>query len=512
MKIVYGHLFHFVCVALLNLGFHPAMATLVRTDSELAGRLMMVGIHSTSPSALELRHLRDLRPGSYVLFSRNIKSEKQTKMLTISLQKLCAFVNSQRCLIGVDQEGGIVNRIPGREHFLSPRLLAEFNPLKAEQIANEVAQILVPLGINLNLAPVLDLQNKNGDSFLRTRSFGSDPHIVSSVGLSFSRGLLAAGVLPTAKHFPGLGSVSLDPHFYNSVSSSNNESQSKHLQPFIRYSNMQLPVIMMSNSVYPSLDPFQPAFHSKRIVTSLLRDQIGFQGLIISDDLHMVSAQVTGGVGESAVRALEAGVDVVMVSYSIKTQRLVHQAIINAIRSGRLNRSDLQLKVSRLEVAMQRAEFQSRRLASIPHETYLSFRSRDLERLNEAAFHTLLSKNNFDGTEIAFVLNPRLYHVLKKNFGSKVRLLKKNEQPPLSSTLIVDRASDSKVILSILRSTDQLTIINFAPSEFKVSPKSKRPKSIINVFGPHYQFLDVVFSFKPSEPMKSRHEVSANLE
>lgn len=497
---------------ILNLALYPAVCCAKAEVDRLAAQVMMVGIYGPTPSHSERSHLQDLRPGSYVLFSRNIVSELQTRALTDDLQKLCSLGNSGQCLIGVDQEGGLVSRIPRRQHFLSPRFLAQLIPQTAEDIAFEVGRTLKPLGINVNLAPVLDLQNVAGTSFLRTRAFGSNPKVVGTFGTAFSRGLLSAGVLPTAKHFPGLGYTEKDPHFYNSIASESSSLLISHLIPFRNFVDDGMPIIMMSHSVYPSLDPFNPAFQSPKIVNQLLRTQFGFKGLIVSDDLQMVAAQTNGGIGESAVRALEAGVDVLMVSYSVNAQKTVHRAIVSALESGRLSQELMKQKINRLQISMKRAAEHTRGIASLARQEKLSFRSIDLEKLNKSAFRSLLLKHDFNGASTVYVFNSKLYHSLRRRYGPKIRLIEDIHRFPETATFAIDSAKDLNYLKTRFSSLNRMTVINFSTREFRFPEKRKMPKSIINVFGPHYQFLDVVFKFKPSEPMKFQREVSANLE
>jgi beta-N-acetylhexosaminidase len=371
--VIYSVLFLF-----LSLGRAEEPLFLARPLSleEKVGQLFIVGINGTQIEEPVRAHLNDLHPGGILLFKRNLKTKSQLRSLTANLR------DSQRVFlfIAVDQEGGVVSRIPTRPHFPSAAWVGRRNrPDLTEKLGFHMGEILLSYGINMNLAPVLDVSHdKNG--FLRSRTYSDSPEIVGTLGTSFSRGLLHAGVLPTAKHFPGLGSVAGDPHHESvKASVSSSELLIRDLMPFKSFASLSPSAVMLSHAEYPLLDPVpSPATFSSRISTDLLRRSIGFQGLVITDDLLMEGASTKSTLESRLIKALQSGSDMLLFAWSPKSQKRAQLAILKAISQGVFTMDWLNEKVSKI-LAVKTALQERQKLRNIASDPDLDYKKTILE-------------------------------------------------------------------------------------------------------------------------------------
>lgn len=317
---------------------------------EKAGQLVIFGFPQTELTPDLEKFILTYKPGSFLLFKRNIANYDQVKKLNRDLYRISYRASQLPPLIAVDQEGGSVSRIP---IFPKHPNAVSIGQTQNTQISNEVGLhigiFLRELGFNINLAPVLDLSSPKVSSFIGERSFGSDPELVGDLSHSYSRGLLKSHVLPTAKHFPGSGSIKTDPH--DSIvknMSSKEELEKRDLVPYSKFKRFgRASAVMLSHFIYPEIDS-QPATFSSKIIKDLLREQIGFKGLVISDDLQMKGAKSLLLPEEGAIKALIAGADIVMLSWSQANQKAALERIRRAIRDSEIPPSELQEKLKRV--------------------------------------------------------------------------------------------------------------------------------------------------------------------
>lgn len=312
----------------------------------------MVGFSQTSVDE-RLKSFIDInKPGSFILFKRNLGSYQETKNFTSAIVATSKESSGIEPLIAVDQEGGIVSRIP-----LSPALpsamamgLADREDW-SEALGEETGLVLKSMGFNMNLAPVLDLADPERPSFLGTRSFGANPARVGTVGVAFARGLRKSGVLPTAKHFPGLGSSVEDPHqmAVTRVLEPRVFMQND-LEPFHKYVALgETSAIMVSQMSYPFLDASGlPAPFSKQIMSDLLRTDLGYDGLVITDDLQMKASATVIRPDEAALESLRAGADLIMLTWSFRDQAAAIQRVVTAVEKKEFPLNLLNEKVTRV--------------------------------------------------------------------------------------------------------------------------------------------------------------------
>lgn len=322
---------------------------------EKVGQLFILGFHGQDLSQGLKRTLRELKPGGIVVFKKNIGDLPKISELNRSAQMLSFQYSKTPLLIAVDQEGGIVTRIQMQPAQPSPQFVGKAkNSALTFSLGNEVGETLRKLGFNMNLAPVMDVVPANSKSFIGTRSFGSDPYLVSTLGVAFSQGLADAGVMPTAKHFPGSGDIVADPHLEKVIQTDEkNNFFNTHILPYKDFAEMSgVHAIMMSHVSYPELDSNGlPATFSRKIITNLLRTDLKFKGLVITDDLLMAGAKIHNTPGDSALAALRAGADLLMITWSRKSQTAAYQRVLKAFREKELTESRLNESLFRILLA-----------------------------------------------------------------------------------------------------------------------------------------------------------------
>lgn len=322
------------------------------TLEQKVGQLFIIGFSGSSLTSELENFIVNNKVGSVVLFKRNISSLFQTQKLTNEIKTLIVKNTGVIPFVAIDQEGGFVSRIPFFPQIPSAYSLGlSSNPVISETIGYEVGKGISSLGFNFNFAPVLDVIDSGSESFVGHRSFGVSPDLVSSMGVSFSNGLLRSGVIPTAKHFPGIGSISADPHkTHISLDILLSEFESKHLVPFQNYIKLgDSSAIMISHLSYPNLDSSNtPASFSKPIITGLLRQRLGFDGIVITDDLQMDGAKNIASPEKAAVLSLKAGSDMIMLTWSLTDQLKSISYVLNSYKSGELDMPSLNSKVKRI--------------------------------------------------------------------------------------------------------------------------------------------------------------------
>src|SRR5919197_2607679 len=218
------------------------------------------------------------------------------------------------------------------------------------------ARELRRLGVDLNLAPVLDVLTERYSPNIGIRSFGKDPALVGRYGAARIRGMSREGLSACAKHFPGKGHAPLDAHLALPIIESTwAEMHATHLPPFLEAIAAGVECVMTSHPVYPNLDPARvPATFSRLLVEEYLRGEVGFRGVIVSDDLEMGAVSETCPVGEAPVRAAAAGHDLLLVCHTAPAQRAAATALVEAYRTGRLPRAGLERAAARVRALRER--------------------------------------------------------------------------------------------------------------------------------------------------------------
>ncbi|MCF8130529.1 MAG: beta-N-acetylhexosaminidase [Deltaproteobacteria bacterium] len=281
------------------------------------GRLFMIGMPGIHMDDGTRSLIREKGVGGIILFKRNIVDPLQVAALTNELQKTALETHGVPLFLAVDQEGGRVARL--REPFSSfPGNSAIGDGPDSHEMAAVFGRVTAMemrlVGLNMNMAPVLDVPTGPVDPVLEGRTFGEDPGRVGYLGRIVIKVLQENGVMAVGKHFPGLGKARLDPHEYlPTIESDQQEMAATDFLPFQDAIIEGVSAIMTSHALYPGLDPRFPATLSRPVITGLLRGRLGFQGLIITDDLEMGAIKKDSGVAEGAVKAFEAGNDILLI-------------------------------------------------------------------------------------------------------------------------------------------------------------------------------------------------------
>ncbi len=315
------------------------------TVDQKVGQRFISGISGTRLTERTRILIREGCLGGVLLSGQNIVSRAQVRRLTRELQKTSlAGSPPLGLLIAVDQEGGRVNRLDlaSLTRFPAPFHWGEYrDPLYVAAAAYITAREALALGINMNLAPVLDLYGVADDSIIGDRSLGADPALVAEEGVYYLRGARRAGITAVAKHFPGHGRTTVDSHRTLPVVEDDEAAlMASDLLPFRSAIESGLEAIMTAHILYPKLDPDYPVTLSPAIIHGLLRGELGFDGVVISDDIEMRALSERYSPREVVRLAFAAGVDVILLYGGLDTLRLIRETE-EMVREGKIGTEEL---------------------------------------------------------------------------------------------------------------------------------------------------------------------------
>jgi len=310
--------------------------------ARLCGQLLSVGFDgATAPEEL-LERVAASDVGGVMLFRPNVVGAGQVAALVGALRR--AAPADAPLLVSIDQEGGLVQRLRGIATDW-PAMLAVGGAGDVErtrQVGRALGEELAALGIGWDFAPVLDVHTNPANPVIGTRAFGVTPEAVAAHALAFWRGLRAAGVVGCGKHFPGHGDTRTDSHLELPVVAHDGERlRAVELAPFAAAARAGVEALMTAHVLYPALDPRWPATLSRRILTDVLRGELGFRGVIVSDDLGMKAVADCYPIEELAVGCVEAGADHLLVREPRARQVAAHEALVRAAEA----RADFRARV-----------------------------------------------------------------------------------------------------------------------------------------------------------------------
>jgi len=282
-------------------------------EAAFFGQLLMLGLPGPEVDEVALELVRRLQVGGLILFARNLKSPEQVWQLIHDLQREARKAGRPPLLIALDQEGGPVQRLKAPFTLIpaARELGRTATPEEVEELARQVARELALVGVNLNLAPVLDVPRSPACP-LWFRAYSSDPEQAARFALAAIRGYLAGGVIPVAKHFPGLGDTLADSHEVLPAALSRDAERQADLLPFREAVAAGVPAVMTAHLLVPQWDDL-PATLSAVALQSWLRQKLGFQGVVITDDLEMGAIAGQLPVAQAARQALAAGADLLLI-------------------------------------------------------------------------------------------------------------------------------------------------------------------------------------------------------
>ncbi|HEU5140184.1 MAG TPA: beta-N-acetylhexosaminidase [Bacillales bacterium] len=335
-------------------GSDPSIPVIVShmTLDEKIGQLVMVGVNGTQPGSHAKSLIRDYHVGGIILYGKNIETTNQTVKYLNQLKSINAKADNPLPLfLSVDQEGGRVERMPDaiKELPSQGKVGNTGDPGFARQFGNLIGTELSAFGFNMDFAPVLDVIRDPESSVIGDRSFGSDPQLVSKLGVAEMKGISSRNVIPVVKHFPGYGEVSTNAHTGLPVARIGlDKLQNVDWVPYKQVIANGADVVMVTHILLPKLDTDYPASMSKKVITGMLRDKLGFDGVVITDDMTMGAIKENYEIDQAAVRAVNGGADIVLVAFNYEQQVSVIHALKQAVKNGKISKKELNRSVGRI--------------------------------------------------------------------------------------------------------------------------------------------------------------------
>lgn len=333
------------------------------TTEELIGQLLVVGIEGTSPGKDGPKILEGIHPGGIILFGRNVESAHQLAELTNGLKELNRAAGNVPLFLCVDEEGGMVSRMPSEVADLP----SAYDYARAEGDSylrgTALGAECRTFGFHVDFAPSLDVWSNPDNTVIGKRAFGTDAQTVAAAGDSCIQGILDSGVIPVAKHFPGHGDTATDSHVgLPVVDKTLEELKAMELIPFLeaiggarrtqdpvgKPALPSIPAVMVGHILMTQLDPLLPSSLSPAVVDGLLREDLGFDGVVFTDDLTMGAIANTYPLDQAVVKAVEAGCDMLLVCHRLDNARTAHAALLRAAEEGTVSRSRLEESVRRI--------------------------------------------------------------------------------------------------------------------------------------------------------------------
>ncbi len=358
-------------VLAVNLSFSPTHAqgdidTLLAnmTLEQKVAQMFLASLYGEQLTEVGRAFLQQWQPGGVIVFEYNVPAENAPASVTALIndfQQTTIDSGNLPLIIAADQEGGIIATFEaGFTAFPVPYLGAATQDSDlAYRYGQALAEELRAIGVNMDLAPVADLETNIYNPIIRRRAFGSDPQIVGAAVANVVRGMQDAGVMSVAKHFPGHGDSSQDSHTELPVVNLDRERLlNTELIPFQQAMNVDVSGVMVAHIWFPSLEPQEntPATLSYNIITGLLREEMGYEGLAITDAMDMDAIDLNYTPGESAVLAVQAGIDLIALGphMGLEGQAQAIQSVIDAVRAGTISEARIDDSVRRILSAKQR--------------------------------------------------------------------------------------------------------------------------------------------------------------
>ena len=324
------------------------------TVEEKVGQLLIGGFEGTEIGDQATRLVQEYQVGGLILYGRNIAGAGQLVTLTNGLKALNG--DGIPLFLSIDQEGGGVDRMPPEvRRTPGAYCVGQTGSVPAAQSYGDVlAAECAAFGLNLDFAPVLDVWSNPGNTVIGQRAFSADARTVAGLGPAAARRMMDQGIIPAVKHFPGHGDTVVDSHVgLPVVDKSLEELEKTELIPFRAAiqsagTDGQVPAVMVAHILLTQLDPERPASLSPAVVTGLLREELGFAGAVLTDDLTMGAVTQSYGLGEAAVLAVEAGCDILLVCHGQDSVPAVRTALLEAAASGRITAERLDESVYRI--------------------------------------------------------------------------------------------------------------------------------------------------------------------
>ena len=317
------------------------------SDADKVGQLLMIGIHGKTLNDDAKFMLNEYRVGGIILFDRNMESKDQVKSLITDINKTGKSAGLTPLFIGIDQEGGAVARMEDQLIKVPPAEELGKEPIEqAVSLAKQSGTELKDLGFNINFAPVADLGLTYG------RSFSTNPDDVVRYASAVGKAYDEAGLWYSYKHFPGIGKTDVDLHADTSVVPVSKKTllneDTKVFVDLVKQSKPNTYAIMVSHAMYPQIDPDHPSSLSKTIITDWLRKDMGYNGVVVTDDMDMGALAKHYTFGDMAVQSILAGSDILLVCHEYEHMQEAYNGLMKAVKDGRISKERLDESVKRI--------------------------------------------------------------------------------------------------------------------------------------------------------------------
>lgn len=336
------------------------------TLSEKVGQLVMSGIDAYTSDDHTKELIDKYKVGGFILLGQNLKDTSQTLTLINSI-KSSNSENKIPLFWGIDQEGGRISRLTEFTKLPTNEVLGQKNDSKLSfNIGSILGQELKAFGLNLDFAPVLDINSNPNNPVIGDRSFGKNADLVSELGIETMKGIQAQNIISGIKHFPGHGDTSVDSHVglpivYNDLT----RLKSFELIPFSEAIQNGVDVVMVAHILLPNIDKENPASFSKTIITDVLRNYLKYGGVVITDDMTMGAIVKNYDIGQAAVQSLNAGTDIILVCHDFANETEVLKAISQAIQNKTISEESLNAKLYRILTLKQKYHVTDNQVKSV---------------------------------------------------------------------------------------------------------------------------------------------------
>ncbi|WHY03343.1 beta-N-acetylhexosaminidase [Neobacillus sp. DY30] len=313
------------------------------------GQMILAGISGTTLDTNAKNLISQFHVGGIIFYKNNFETPEQTVQLVNQLK--AGNSSNLPLFLSVDQEGGKVTRLPGGlVNFPPNNQIGEVNDSEfSYKVGSLLGYELKEFGLNLNFAPVLDINSNPNNPVIGVRSFGNHSEIVSTLGIQTMKGIQSQNIIPTIKHFPGHGDTSVDSHLeLPIVNKSLKELKELELIPFKRAIDDGADVVMVAHILLPELDKINPASMSKAVMTDILRKQLNFTGVIITDDMTMGAIIEHFDIGKAAVESVKAGSDIILIGHDYNNVVKITSYLKTAVENGEISEQRLNESVERI--------------------------------------------------------------------------------------------------------------------------------------------------------------------
>ncbi|TGE39131.1 beta-N-acetylhexosaminidase [Desulfosporosinus fructosivorans] len=317
---------------------------------EKVGQLVMVGVNGYENDANSRQLIKKYQVSGFVLLKQNVKNANQMLALINSLKETNS-VNKIPLFLAIDEEGGRVSRIPDELMKIpaSRRIGDLHNSGLSYQLGSIIGEELRSFGLNMNFAPVLDVNSNPKNQVIGDRAFGDEPSVVRDLGVQTMKGLQSQNIISVVKHFPGHGDTSVDSHLgLPTVNHDIARLKSLEFVPFAAAIDNNVDAIMMAHILLPKIDTDNPASFSLKIISEILRRDLNFAGVVITDDITMGAIVNNYNIGEVAVKSIKAGSDIVLICHDYLKEEAVIKAIQKAAESGEISMDRIEQSVYRV--------------------------------------------------------------------------------------------------------------------------------------------------------------------